>query len=312
MSIKFTIAIPAFKAKFLAECIGSVLGQTYKDFEMVIVNDASPQCLDAVVNQYHDDRIKYYKNKKGFGVYNVVGNWNKCLEYATGDYIICMGDDDKLLPTCLENYAKLIEQYPDVDVLHTRVQMIDENSKVFKYQEYRPLKESVYSLIYWRWKGRSQFIGDFLYKVSTLRKNGGFYNLPCAWGADDISAVIAAKGHGIINMQEYGFQYRMSRYTISNGGSYYKDKCLALKLQHDWYASFLQESKPSDDEDKVYWHLLAELLNKHYTEVKKICIIQDMKHNRISELSHWLVNKGKYSIDNKLVLKSFIKSFSNA
>lgn len=84
--IKFSVTVPAYKAQFLAECIDSILAQTYKNFELIIVNDASPQDLDSIVSKYDDPRIRYYKNKVGFGAEHVVGNWNKCLEYATGDY----------------------------------------------------------------------------------------------------------------------------------------------------------------------------------------------------------------------------------
>ena len=84
-NIKFSVTVPAYKAQFLAECIDSILAQTYKNFELIIVNDASPQDLDSIVSKYDHPRISYYKNKVGFGAEHVVGNWNNCFEYATGD-----------------------------------------------------------------------------------------------------------------------------------------------------------------------------------------------------------------------------------
>lgn len=63
--MKFSIAIPAFKAKYLKECIDSILAQTYKDFELIIVNDASPENIDSVVKPYLSQaKIRYYKNEK--------------------------------------------------------------------------------------------------------------------------------------------------------------------------------------------------------------------------------------------------------
>ena len=106
--MKFTIAIPAYKRTFLKECIDSILAQTYKDFELIIINDASPEDLDSVVECYKDSRIRYYVNETNCGALNVVDNWNKCLDYALGEYLILMGDDDKLLPYCLEEYVKMI------------------------------------------------------------------------------------------------------------------------------------------------------------------------------------------------------------
>ena len=88
MAVKFSISIPAFKRRFLKECIDSILSQTCHDFELIIVNDASPEDLHSVVRQYSDSRIYYYVNEKNCGAVNVVDNWNKCLEYAKGDFII--------------------------------------------------------------------------------------------------------------------------------------------------------------------------------------------------------------------------------
>ena len=65
--MKFSIAIPAFKAKYLKECIESILAQTYNDFELIIVNDASPEDIDSVVRPYLS-KIQYYKNEKNLGV----------------------------------------------------------------------------------------------------------------------------------------------------------------------------------------------------------------------------------------------------
>ena len=84
--IKFSVTVPAYKAQFLSERIDSILAQTYKNFELIIVNDASPQDLESIVSLYDDTRIRYYKNKFGFGAEHVVGNWNKRLECTKNEY----------------------------------------------------------------------------------------------------------------------------------------------------------------------------------------------------------------------------------
>ena len=100
-SIKFSVTIPAYKSKYLEECISSVLSQSYQNFELIIVNDASPEDLNSIITSFEDNRIRYYVNNTNCGSVDVVDNWNKCLSLSKGQFLICMGDDDKLLPNCL-------------------------------------------------------------------------------------------------------------------------------------------------------------------------------------------------------------------
>ena len=106
--MKYSIGIPAFKARFLKECIDSILSQTFNDFELIIINDCSPDEILKIVNEYNDSRIKYYENESNTGAENVIDNWNKCLGLAKGDFFILMGDDDKLEPNYLEEFNNLI------------------------------------------------------------------------------------------------------------------------------------------------------------------------------------------------------------
>lgn len=62
-----SIAIPAYKKKFLADAIQSVLNQSIQDFELIIVNDKSPEDIDSVVEHFNDKRIRYFTNETNLG-----------------------------------------------------------------------------------------------------------------------------------------------------------------------------------------------------------------------------------------------------
>jgi len=240
--MKFSVTIPAFKRRFLDEALRSVLSQTYSDWEMVIVDDCSPEDLLSVVKPYlEDDRVRYYRNDRNCGAVDVVDNWNICLKYCTGDYVICIGDDDRLLPCCLEEYAKLIISHPGLNVYHCRTQIINEKGDVVDEQEQRPEWESAVSMIWNRWDLRDkQYIGDFCYDINNLRAVGGYYKLPLAWGSDDITAVRAARDLGVANTQVFCFQYRVNAQTISNSGNALV-KMDATSAQYQWFCDFLDE-----------------------------------------------------------------------
>ena len=146
--IKFSILIPAFKKKFLKEAISSCLAQTYSHFEVIIVDDCSPEDLKSVVDAFDDSRIYYFRNERNYGAINVVDNWNTCLDFSTGDYVICIGDDDMLAPAALREYVCLINKYPKVDLLHSRTLIVDENSDPIELTLARPELEDQYSFMY--------------------------------------------------------------------------------------------------------------------------------------------------------------------
>lgn len=308
--IKFSVSIPAYKATFLSECIDSILSQTYTNFEIIIVNDASPYNLDEVVARYTDERINYYKNEVGFGAEHVVGNWDKCLEYAKGDYVICMGDDDKLKTCCLEEYAKLISKYPDLNVYHALTEIIDESSKFSRMQEMRPEREGVYSMIYGRLFGnRLQYIGDWLFRTDWLKEKEGYVDIPMAWGSDDLTAYNAALGKGVANSQVPMFQYRVNSQTISNSGN----TLIKFNSMMSTYKKIkeLLELKSADDLDEKYRLTCIAKIDDKIRNIKASAVQHDMvSRGKIKGLVWWMNHSSSFNIHKSEIIKAFIKSIN--
>lgn len=304
-NIKFSVTIPAYKDKYLHETIDSILAQTYQNYEIVIVNDASPYNLDSIVSQYDDPRIRYFKNEKNCGAKDVVDNWNICLSHATGDYLICMGDDDNLTPRCLQDFAELIEKYPTLDLYHARSEIIDDDSCFVCLLEERPEWESVYSLMY---NPRNTHLGDWLFKTDTLRKNGGFYKLPYGWQSDDISAFIAAANHGVANTREVGFQYRGNGLSISHDMKSIEDKIEAVRHSIDWQMKFINNSKPKSPEDKKLAKLIAqEVLPKGNQDIDDM-VEFDIRNNFCVRAWFWLWHHSKHGISAKRYIQCLLKT----
>lgn len=304
----FTIAIPAYKSKFLGEAIESCLSQTYGNFEVVIVDDASPEDLKSVVDGYHDDRIRFYRNEKNCGAVDVVDNWNICLSYASGDYVICMGDDDRLLPNCLEEYAQLIEKYPGIGLLHGWTEIINEHSEVTALTTHRCEYESVMSLVWHRSHAYElQFIGDFCFNTEWLRSQGGFYKLPLAWGSDDISAYIGAMKNGVANTQKVVFQYRRNSLTISSTGNV-NEKMNAIMKEFEWKQQFLT-TPCKDYHDELYRKELISDLQRRKGKKQGLTLSCDLKKKRFRRLLHWYCNRKKYDLTFQILVYAFMQSF---
>lgn len=305
--IKFSILVPAFKSYYLKECIESVLAQSYQNFELIIVNDASPENLDAIVEEFDDERIRYYKNDTGCGAEHVVDNWNICLSYSTGQYVICMGDDDRLREGCLQAYADLINKYPKLYVYHMQSYIINEDGNICDIQEGRSEYESVYSFVYHIMKSsRMQFIGDFLFETKQLKEVGGFYYLPYAWHSDRISVIRAAMDKGIANSSHFGFEYRVSSHRISSANSSAEQKLLVWNDIDRWYENFFLK-EPTSFEDKVYF----KISKRHYSSFITRQVSREAKEAFASRpaLFFELVNGNKKCLlQKKTMIKLFVKT----
>lgn len=277
--MKFSVAIPAYKKKFLYSCIDSVIKQDYIDFELIIVNDNSPEDLDTIVNIFNDSRIKYFRNEKNCGAENVVDNWNTCLSYASGDYFILLGDDDEMRSDYLSTFFNLISTYPDQNVYHCRSLIIDEKSEVKRLSPSWPEWESVYENMWHRMNNlREQFISDFVYKTAFLTENNGFYKLPLAWASDDITSFQAGKKSGIIHTQKPVFCYRESSISISNSDSA-ELKLQAIDGEEKWYENFIESSTPNNEIDKHFYNCIKKEKSRFFLTKR----IETIAYNGIRE-----------------------------
>lgn len=306
--MRFSIGIPAFKARFLYDCIASVLGQTYADFELIIVNDASPENVEGVVNNFSDKRIRYYVNEKNYGAENVVDNWNKCLSYARGDFFILMGDDDVMAPNYLEEFNCLIQKFNSLDVFHCRSKIINEKSEPFFITQGLPPTESVYESIWHRINGwRMQYISDFVYRTRALKANGGFFKIKLAWASDDISSFIAMGHKGIANINIPLLYYRRTNLTISMSGSTIL-KLEAIKEERRWYENFLKTEDPQDEHDRHIKSWIENALPLYFKK-KTINTIAYFGYHRsfiFLDLIRWLSLRKKYNLNTKEVFYTCI------
>ncbi len=306
----FSITIPAYKLRFLDEAIKSVIAQTYQDWQLVIVDDCSPEDLKGIVEPYlADSRVEYYRNEKNCGAVDVVDNWNICLSHCTGDYVICMGDDDRLLPCCLEELSKTIDKYPELNVYHLQTEIIDESGKIIETLEERPEQEDVLSLMTKRWEGRKQYIGDFCYSRKHLNAFGGYYPLPYAWGSDDITLFRAALPSGIANVSRTGFQYRENQYSISLAHND-AEKVATVLLQREWYQKAFAELIPQGVFPKTDIQNALNSMNGFVRGLIIGHIKRDLKQGGVHKYWYWLWNYPKQVLSYLTMIKIYILSIT--
>ena len=123
-----SVCIPVYRGEqFLAETIRSVLDQTYRDFELVILDNASPDGSGRIARSFGDRRIRIETNATALPQPE---NWREAVRLCRGPLIKLVCADDLLHPRCLEYQVGPMEADPGLAVVAGRRHMIDERSRV--------------------------------------------------------------------------------------------------------------------------------------------------------------------------------------
>jgi len=126
-----SVIIPTYnRAHLIGRAIQSVLDQTYQDFEIIVVDDASTDNTEEVVSNFDDERIRYIRLKENSG--GSAAPRNTAIRTARGEYIAFQDSDDEWLPEKLEKQMRLFEIQPlEVGVVYTGFWKIWGHRKIY-------------------------------------------------------------------------------------------------------------------------------------------------------------------------------------
>lgn len=228
-----SFVLPAYKARFLGQAIESILNQSYPDFELIIVDDASPENLKDIVGVYQDKRIRYFRNEENRGGRSLVEQWNHSIQYATGKYIVLAADDDLYYPQFLEQCLMLTRKYPEAELIRARVEQIDEANRTIGIDGILPEYCSKHQFLYY-WVSATAFtcIGNYMFRASALLRKK-FIDFPFAYGADVASTIMMAE-NGVANTADMHFQFRKSSIHLSGSTKHLGPKLRATTMLYRW------------------------------------------------------------------------------
>lgn len=120
--------MPAFNhERTIRQTLDSALAQTFSDFELVVVDDASSDSTWDLVSAYRDPRIKAFRNPANFGM---VPNWNHCLELSSAPLVQFLFADDLLAPDCLARKITAISASPDISLAFSASSVIGSDGRL--------------------------------------------------------------------------------------------------------------------------------------------------------------------------------------
>lgn len=277
--------------RLLRESIESILNQTYRDFEYIIILDYPDNVVHkSVIEEYalKDDRIHFYVNEKNMGL---TDSLNRGLSLCHGEYIARMDADDISLPDRLERQMEYLEKN-HYDLIGGITEMINENGSLLYSIKSVPTdpKKINKALRYSQCIAHPTWLG----KKEVFEKNAGYRHMPLCEDYDfTLRAVL--NGFVISNLNEAVLKYRMTSNSISRSNLFeqylymayitneYKNKGIASV---DKAYAYVQQHLNETDSDKylkanvIFNRMLQEMSDKQFLSFIKdgFCLLFSSKY----------------------------------
>ena len=295
---------------YLKDAIDSILNQTFKHFELIIIDDgSSDNCLD-ILNTFHDSRIKFLYNSENRGI---VFSRNKGLNEANGKYIAMFDSDDIAYPSKFEKQIKFLEQNSDYGLIGSWVEIIDnKNNKITDSYKLCAKAKKIPSILLFR--------NYFINSAVVFRKDLlGNFKYPNGYdiGEDYFLWIFLSTKTKVWNLPEYLVKYRIHNNSVTkktealrNGEkkifSNLFNKLDIEQAKHDYKSHFLIKNndiivKKNDLINIEKWIILLYSQNKKQQVYDRRIFIQVL-------FNRWLKVISKSKKIRVYSLWSFIKS----
>ena len=218
---KISVLMPVYNTeKYIAEAIESILSQTFKDFEFIIVDDCSTDKTLEIIQKYAkiDNRIIALRNEKNLKICKAL---NKGIEIAKGKYIARMDADDWSYSDRLEKQFKFMEENSEIGISGGTMKVCDEKLKVLNQRRYNLSDKEIRKKLF--------RYSPFSHPLVIIRKNildkAGFYNPDLVYAEDYDLYFRIGKFSKFGNLKDVILKYRM----LENNSTSEKLKEMELK-----------------------------------------------------------------------------------
>jgi glycosyltransferase involved in cell wall biosynthesis len=159
------------RVNYLKECLESILNQTFRDFQVVILDNASEQDVESVVTSFHDERLKLMVNSSNVGL---VGNFIKAFDLVESDfdYFMIFHDDDCMPSNMIASQLRVFSEHPNVGFVSTGVNLVYQDSAMFDLPDdefHYEIFNSPYELLSAFFSSRQFGFGSIMYRTEIAK-----------------------------------------------------------------------------------------------------------------------------------------------
>lgn len=168
-----SIGIPTFnRSKQLSVALRNILDQDYKNLEIIVSDNNSSDNTQLIVSKFKDERIKYHKNEKNIGMH---GNFNKCIDIASGEFFLLLSDDDVPSKNLISSLIKRIQFNNNVKFAYSKVTFIEDGKSSNRISQSGPRTENGYDFIKSNLCGdRAAFPSASIFRLDEVKAFGGY------------------------------------------------------------------------------------------------------------------------------------------
>lgn len=202
MTPTVSILMPVYNtAPYLREAMDSLLSQTFADFELIVLDDCSPDNAKEILDTYDDLRIVRYKGEKNVGLSTVL---NVGIGMARGKYIARMDSDDISMPNRLQVQVDYLEQHPEIDLVSVGMQLFGSKEDIW-IREQNPEKVKINALFH-----SPVLHASSVWKKASFEKNGLRFIQDMVPAEDyDLWTRAMLKGLKLVNLPDVLYKYRI-------------------------------------------------------------------------------------------------------
>lgn len=297
---RFSFILPAYKTRFLSEALGSICGQSFPDYHVIVSDDCSPEDVFSTVEPYlADSRFSYRRNDSNMGADRLVEHWNLLLGQCNSEYVIIASDDDVYASGFLEKIEKAVCAYPEVDLIRVRAETVNGDGNVIgvdpECTEFWSQEEFLHHFIN---PDSVLCIGNYVFRTETLKRMGGFVRFPLGWKSDTATEITMA-ANGVVCISECLFSFRMSGTNISSSQvrNFGKDaaKLDAILLFESWLGKQINDpmmlgafrNRLEGEARSYYWTADRKAFSSMFKRMRRDGWFRTFR-NKLSFLSGWL------------------------
>ncbi len=256
-----SVVMPVYNGeKYLREAIESVLNQTFKDFELIIINDGSKDGSEEIIKGIKDPRIRYLDNGVNRGI---PYTRNVGLTEAKGDFLAWCDCDDLLMPTRFERQLAFLKTHDNYGACGTWIARFGgQKDNVFKSSSD---PEYVKSMLLFK---PSVPNATVMLRMSKIRALEILYNMDLPI-AEDYDFILRCSRHfPIANIQEVLYKYRASETSIMR--QFEEKEQESYRIHKIVYKEALStlDINPGEDQLKRHWLITSEKLLDKLSDLK--------------------------------------------